>query len=166
VVISMSRNSRRIGSVLAASAFGLVLQLLWQGSALAGLGGDVQSVSTDRAVMRGQLRSTLMQRYDMHEIRTDGGTLVREYATPQGKVFAVTWSGPLPPNLQQLFGSYFDQYQNAAADSAQLHPGMHRQLSIAQPDFVVQSLGRMRAFHGKAYVPSLVPAGISVVSLQ
>ena len=151
---------------MAASAVGLALLLLCQVPAYANLGGDAQTVNADREVMRGQLRSTLMQQYDLHEISTDVGTVVHEYVTREGKVFAVTWSGPLPPNLQQLFGSYFEQYQAAAAASAQIHPGMHRQLSIAQPDLVVQSLGRMRAFHGKAYVPSLVPAGVSVVDLQ
>ena len=161
----MSKNLHRPGRIAAASALGLALQLLCQVPAFANLGGDAQTVSTDRAVMRGQLRSTLMQQYDLHEISTDGGTVVHEYVTRQGKVFAITWSGPMPPNLQQLFGSYFEQYRSAAAASAQIHPGMHRQLSIAQPDFVVQSLGRLRAFHGKAYIPSLVPAGVSVANL-
>jgi hypothetical protein len=43
---------------------------------------------------------------------------------------------------------------------------MHRQLSFANPDFVVESTGRLRNFRGKAYVPSLVPAGVSVADLQ
>jgi hypothetical protein len=37
---------------------------------------------------------------------------------------------------------------------------------VAQPDFVAQALGRLRAFRGKAYVPSLVPAGVDVTELQ
>jgi hypothetical protein len=138
--------------------------LLWQAPALAALGGDVRSVNADRELMQGQLLTTPMQQFDLHEITTTGGTVIREYMTPQGKVFAVTWRGPFPPNLQQLFGSYYEQFQTAATSSAQV--ASHRMLSIAAPDFVVQALGRMRSYHGKAFVPSLVPAGVSVAALQ
>jgi hypothetical protein len=138
---------------------------MWQSGALAGLGADTHSVSVDRAAMHGQVQSTSLQQYSLHEITTDGGTVVHEYATPQGTIFAVTWRGPMPPNLQQLFGSYSDQYQRAAAASAQVHPGTHRQLNVAQSDFVVHAFARMRYYHGQAYVPSLVPAGVSVAEL-
>jgi hypothetical protein len=79
-------------------------------------------------------------------------------------VFAVTWQGPTPPDLRQLFGSYFEPFRSAAA--AQSRPGGHRQLSIAQSDFVVQAIGHLRTFQGKAFVPSLVPAGVSVAELE
>jgi hypothetical protein len=138
--------------------------LLWQGSAFAALGGDVRSVTTDRATMHAQLQTTAMQQYDLHEITTSGGTRIHEYTTPQGKVFAITWQGPFAPNLQQLFGSYYQQYQSAAAAGSSV--GMHRMLSVRQSDFVVQALGRMRSYRGKAFVPSLVPSGVSVAALE
>ena len=59
-----------------------------------------------------------------------------------GKVFAVTWQGPRPPDLRQLFGSYFEPFQSAAA--AQSRPGMHRQVSVAQADFVVHAVALLR----------------------
>lgn len=131
---------------------------------MAHLGGDADSVSADRDVLRAQLRSTPMQQYERHEITTTAGTVVHEYASRQGTVFAVTWQGPLPPDLRQLFGNYYETYQSAA--TAQARPGAHRQLNIAAADLVVQSTGRLRAFTGRAYVPSLVPAGVSVADLQ
>jgi hypothetical protein len=150
-------------AALAPCALSLFGALLLQAPALAHLGGDADSVSTDRTVLRAELRSTPMQLYKLHEISTASGTLVREYETAQGTVFAVTWQGPLPPDLRQLFGNYYQQYQSAAA--AQPRAGMHRQLSIAQPDLVVQATGRLHAFRGRAYVPSLVPAGVAVADL-
>jgi hypothetical protein len=144
--------------------FSLFGTLLLQGPAAAHLGGDADSVNTDRQVFHAELRSIPMQQYNRHEITTEAGTMVHEYATRQGTVFAVTWQGPLPPDLQQLFGKYYEQYQSAA--SAQLRPGMHRQLNITGADLVVQSTARLRAFGGRAYVPSLVPAGVSVAELQ
>jgi hypothetical protein len=137
--------------------------LLWQAPVFAALGGDAHSLDADRTVMSGQLRSTSMQQYDLHEITTSGGTVIHEYMTRQGTVFAVTWRGPFAPNLQQLFGSYYQQFQKGVAGSA---PGMHRVMTIAQPDFVMHAVGLMRSYHGSAYVPSLVPTGVSVGTLQ
>lgn len=131
---------------------------------MARLGGDADSVTADRDAMHAQLRSTPMQLYSLHEISTPSGTVVHEYTTRAGTVFAVTWQGQLPPDLSQLFGNYYKQYQDAAA--AHSRPGMHRQLNFANPDFAVESTARMRSFIGKAYVPSLVPAGVSVAALQ
>jgi hypothetical protein len=155
---SMRTRTRLLGLTFAV--------LMWHSSAQAGLGGDAQSVPVDRVAMHGQVQSISLQQYDQHTITTDAGTIVNEYATRQGRIFAVTWQGPMPPNLQQLFGTYYEQYQSATAASAQAHPGTHRQLSVAQSDFVVQAFGRMRYYHGKAYVPSLVPAGVLVAGLQ
>jgi Protein of unknown function (DUF2844) len=141
------------------------LTLLWLASpASASLGGDVDSVSSDRITLKGQLVSTPMLQYQMHVITSISGTVVHEYLSHAGKVFAVTWQGPKPPDLRQLFGSYFEPFRSAAA--AQSRPGSHRQLNIAQSDFVVQAMGHMRDFQGKAYVPSLIPAGVSVADLE
>lgn len=115
--------------------------------------------------MRGQLQSTPMQQYELHQIVTSGGTVIREYMTPQGKVFAVTWRGSFPPNLQQLFGSYYEQFQEAVLAATQMRAGTRRMLGIAQPDFVVKESGRMRSYQGKAYVPSMIPAGVAVDAL-
>ena len=151
-------------SGIALCTFSLWGLLVLQAPALAHLGGDTDSVGADRDAMQAQLRSIPMQLYDMHEITTAGGGVVREYSTRQGTVFAVTWQGQLPPDLAQLFGNYYKQYQGAAA--AHSRPGMHRQLNISNPDFVVASTGRLRSFRGAAYVPSLVPTGVSAAELQ
>ena len=159
----MKPNNLRTSLALSAfiSLFGALLLPL---PAAAHLGGDSDSVDADRQQLSAELRSIPMQQYNLHEIRTASGTLVHEYATRQGTVFAVTWQGPLPPDLHQLFGDYYPRYQAAAA--AQVRPGMHRQLNIAAADLVVQSTGRLRAFRGVAYIPSLLPAGVSAADLQ
>jgi len=142
----------------------LVINLLLQTPAAAGLGGDANSVAADRDALKGQLRSTPMLQYQLHEITLGANSTVHEYSTLSGKVFAVTWQGFTPPDLRQLFGDYFTAYQSAAAMQAQ--PGMHRQLHVAKTDLVVTSGGHLRSFHGQAYVPSLVPAGVNVSALQ
>lgn len=144
--------------------FVLPVAFAWLASpASARLGGDYASVSDDSAQLKGQLVSTTMLNCDRHVITTGSGTVIHEYLSRSGKVFAVTWHGPLPPDLRQLFGDYFEPFSSAAA--AQSRPGGHRQLNIQQPDFVVQASGHLRAFQGSAYVPSLVPSGVSVADL-
>ena len=159
----MSDRISRAARVLA----GLMpVALLWLASlpVCASLGGDVGSVSADSVSFKGQLLSTGMLQYDQHDITTPSGTVVHEYLSRAGKVFAVSWHGPMPPDLRQLFGSYFEPFQSATA--AQSRPGMHRQVSVAQPDFVVHAVALLRTFQGKAYVPSLVPAGVAVADLK
>jgi hypothetical protein len=130
--------------------------------AFATLGEDVTSVENDRVQMKAQLRTSAVAGYTVHEIQAPTNTVVREYISAAGKVFAVSWHGPLLPDFQQTFGKYFDQY-NSAASSPRVG---RRHLSIEQTDFVVNSNGRMRAFHGYAYVPSLLPANFSVSDIK
>jgi hypothetical protein len=90
------------------------------------------------------------------------GTRVREYATPAGLVFAVTWNGPALPDLQQTLGTHFADYTMAA----QTNPNGHRHLHYAGSDVVIESGGRMRAFFGRAYLKALLPAGVSATELR
>jgi len=133
--------------------------------ALAALGGDVASVHQDQAHMKGTLKTTKAEAYTVHEIKANGGTVVKEYASPAGKVFAVSWRGPFIPNLQQLLGTYFDQFSQAAKAQRESHVG-RRPLNIQQPGLVVQSGGHMRGFIGRAYAPDLVPPGTNLDALQ
>jgi Protein of unknown function (DUF2844) len=153
----MITRNRILVSIMAAVA--------WQSCAWAGLGGTVRSVGADRQALRGGLQSASNEQYSMHVITTDGGTTVNEYANPQGTVFAISWDGPMAPNLQQLLGTYFAQYQSASTDTAAKHPGNHRHLSVVGDDLVVQSSARQRNFHGKAFIRSLVPSGLSIDDL-
>src|SRR5437016_834210 len=127
--------------------------------AFAALGGDATSVQADLARMKGALRITSTAGVTVHEITTSFGTVVREYLTPADKVFAVSWHGPVIPDLRQMLGDYYGQYEQAASAP---HPGGHRHLVIEQPGLVVQVSGRMRAFVGRAWVPGLVPQNFSV----
>ena len=95
-------------------------------------------------------------------LQTPQGVTVTEYADAAGVVFAVTWKGPFKPDLQQLLGSYFSPYVDAAkSQTQQLNLSL-----VTGSDIVVHSAGRMRGFLGVAWVPSLVPAGFDPSTLQ
>lgn len=95
-------------------------------------------------------------------IETPQGATVTEYADAAGTVFAITWKGPFKPDLQQLLGDYFGPYLQAA----RAQPQQLNQSRVHGADIVVHSAGRMRAFVGVAWVPSLVPAGFDPSTLQ
>lgn len=130
-------------------------------AALAALGDNVASVSSDRAHMHAQLKGvTSAVGFTVQEIEAPSGTLVREYVSPNGTVFAVSWTGPSKPDLRQIFGSYFQRFLSASS-TAHHDAASRRHFELRQPDLIVQSSGHMRAFHGRAYVPSLMPAGVT-----
>jgi hypothetical protein len=126
------------------------------------LGDSAASVLTDQARMKGTLRSIDNRTYVMHEITTQG-TVVREYVTPAGAVFAVGWEGQFTPNFQQLLGPYYQQAQAAAQQ------GPHRGRGptvIETPGLVLYQSGHMRSFHGQAYIPQLLPQGVQASDIR
>jgi hypothetical protein len=143
---------------LTRTAVCLLLTAMVTAPAWAALGGDATSVQSDLVRLKGTLRMTSTAAYTVHEITTSYGTVVREYISPADKVFAVSWRGPMIPDLRPMLGVYYGQYDQAASAP---HIG-HRHLVIDQPGLVLRSSGRMRAFFGRAWVPSLLPQNFSV----
>src|SRR6185436_21098514 len=133
-------------------------------TASAELGGNAASVQTDNNKLHAVMRATVSNGYTVHAIQTESGITIREYLSTAGKVFAVSWDGPVMPDLQQLLGQYFPAFSEAAA--ARRHAGIRGPVAIAQEDLVVQSGGRMRAFAGRAYVPSSVPPQVTIDEIQ
>jgi len=133
--------------------------------AFAGLGEAASSVQADQAHMQGSLRTTQTEAYTVQEIKAATGTVVREYVSTSGKVFAVAWQGPWPPDMRQILAGYFEQYQKAAQTQANSRAG-RRPLLIEQPGFIVQSGGHMRSFAGRAYIPEMLPQGVSAEEIR
>ena len=151
-----------------ALALGLLLAGETLAPAKAALGDKVASVQADQASMKGQLRSRSAPGYSVQEITAASGTVVREFVSPAGVVFAVSWNGPAMPNLQQTLGAYFTQYQ-AAVKSQRTARGQrlgHNHLEIRAPSLVVHAGGHMRQYFGLAYVPSLVPQNLSISDIH
>jgi hypothetical protein len=92
----------------------------------------------------------------------NSGTVVREFAVSSGKVFAVTWQGPVKPDLSQLLGPHFNRLVAAGPSP---HSD-HRSLRLQAPDIVIESGGRMRAFAGRAYLPALVPDSVNLGGIR
>jgi hypothetical protein len=128
--------------------------------AFASLGGNVGTVEADRVQMKAaQLRIIRANAYTLHELQSPAGVTIREYYAPGGTVFGVAWEGPWPPDMRQLLGSYFEQFQraNEAARSTRKTRGV---LVVNDGALVVRITGHARAFSGFAYAPGLLPQGV------
>ena len=124
--------------------------------ALAALGGDTASIEADRARLDGTTQIKQAATFHIHEITARNGATVREFVSPNGNVFGVAWKGQFAPDMQQLLGPYFEQYEAAVKAQKASYVG-RRPLNLQLPGLVVQMTGHMRALHGRAYLPQQLP---------
>jgi hypothetical protein len=100
--------------------------------------------------------------YSVYESRDTDGITVREYALPNNVVFAVSWQGPVRPDMNALLGSYFPNFVAAGRD------GSHGTGALIQRhgELQIQSAGHAGHFFGTAYLPRLMPADLRANNLQ
>jgi hypothetical protein len=115
--------------------------------------------SGKQAVLRRSV--TKSQLYSVVESQLENGTAIKEFTNADGRVFAVSWSGPILPDLQGLLGSHFSAF-DAGAKKAHRPGSLGAPLNIEQDKLVVRSNGRMRHFFGHAYAPDLIPSGVNI----
>lgn len=132
--------------------------------ALATLGEPADSIAADlRALGATQKATTVRANYTVQEVASPSAT-VREYANLSGTIFAVAWKGLMHPNLTPLLGRYFPEYQEASQRAARV-PGQRR-MQVKGDRVVVERWGHMRALQGRAYLPALLPPGVTVDEIQ
>jgi len=131
-------------------------------SGFAALGGDEGSVVSDQVKFQASRRVVPEHGYRVHEISRDDGLLIREYVSFEGKVFGVSWKGPTLPDLSQLLGSSFAEFQNSLPPK----PSRRKAAVVHNTDLVVESTGHTRAFQGRAYLNSMLPDGVTQEVVQ
>ena len=141
----------------------LALALLgaW-GPAAATLGEDMNTVQVDQARLQATLEITGTAGFALHQMRLPSGTVVNEYVSPSGMVFAISWQGPALPDLRQVLGRYFEQYVDAVR-TQDIGSASGR---TAGTGLVVQSRGHMRAFFGRVYLQPMLPRGVQAEDIQ
>jgi hypothetical protein len=129
------------------------------------LGESADSVASDRRALSAVQRGTQVHnRYTTEEIASDS-TVVREYVSPSGVVFGIAWNGLAYPDLTPLLGSYASDYR-AALKEVQRKPGVKRRQVVKTDCVVVEKWGHMRNLRGRAYVPALIPPGVTVDEIK
>ncbi|MGA2986794.1 MAG: DUF2844 domain-containing protein [Terriglobia bacterium] len=144
------------------SIFAVLLMLMGSVPAWAALGDNIASVNSDAQVLGGKHQIVAKVGYNLHQITMADGSVVNEFASPAGTVFGVSWQGHFMPNLQQLLGTYMTNLQQGQRTQAV----RRRAVAIQGDNFVFSSMGHMRSFRGRAYVPGLVPANLTPEVVQ
>jgi hypothetical protein len=126
------------------------------------LGESVDSVLSDQQRLRGELRSAVGEGFSVHEISSADGTLVREYVSPAGLVFGVSWHGPFVPDLALVLGPYFHEFQQASQTPVR----RRGPLALRTESLVIQLGGHMRAFRGRVYLAHALPDALSEAVVQ
>jgi hypothetical protein len=153
----------RVKTLFSSTIFLLLLFILNVHPSFAALGEVEDSVTSDQTKILGPKASFSMTahgNYRMHEMKKTNQT-VHEFVTSDGRVFAVTWKGPVHPDFSVLFGNYFKDYQDArqAAHDQRLR---RRSGTIESGDLHVEIGGHMAAQSGRAWVKSILPAGFDI----
>jgi Protein of unknown function (DUF2844). len=131
----------------------------------AALGGAPGTGAASQPVLRSAVSLNASEAAALYTMRASSGAdgvTIHEYVLPSNVVFAVTWQGPVRPDMSALLGSYFPNFTNAAAQRARGAGPMIEH----NGDFHIESAGRAGRFFGKAYLPRLVPANVRVEQLQ
>lgn len=101
--------------------------------------------------------------YVLRSTSLESGTQVKQYLLPAGTVFAVTWEGPILPDLKALLGKYF---ATLVAESERAPRAGRSRVTVNTPEVVINSGGHMRAFEGGAWLPGEFPAGFAADDLR
>jgi len=128
------------------------------------LGGSATTVTQEGQPLATNGRALAQQNHGVQQqsILTAQNVTVTEYSSG-GVVFAISWTGPVMPDLSQLLGTYFSQYTTKLpAPTAAMR---NKPITIQTPNLVLHAGGHMRAFSGSAYAPGLVPAGLNLGTL-
>jgi len=142
----------------------MTIILLSASQTKATLGESADSVASDQKSLSAVRRATTIRHgYTVQEITSDP-TTVREYVAPSGVVFGIAWNGLVYPDLTPLLGSYASEYQEALRRTPR-NPG-RRSLQIRTNRIVVEKWGHMRNLQGRAYLPGLVPLGVSINEIK
>ncbi len=147
---------RLVGVAMAA----LLATSLSGAPAAATLGRGADSVATDgRALGATPRAATRRARFTVHELRREGLT-VREYANDAGVIFALAWRGVNHPDLAPLLGDYLGDYDAARARSATAR-GHDRYRVVTGARVVVVKSGQLPSVTGQAFIPTLLPEGVT-----
>lgn len=134
-------------------------------SAYAGLGDKVEvALKTDRAALgASKLQTTEKEHYKIHEL-SSGKMKLREYES-NGQIFGLGWEASTQPDLRNLLGRYFSDFEKAARNKPRLK-GRAPFNRVEGENVIVERSGHMRAMRGKAYARDLMPEQVSADEIQ
>ena len=149
--------NRLKGVFVRATPFLSVLLMAYAGAGHAALGASPEQFNAEATTIVSNVTAAGLK-YLTRDTTLATGTRVSEYVSDNGVVFAVSWDGPMLPDLKALLGKYFD---TMVAESAKSPRAGRSRIAVNLPEVVINSGGHMRAFEGSAWIPAEFPAGFS-----
>lgn len=131
--------------------------------ARAGLGERADAIAADRKALEAEPGGTVAHGGYTVERMQSPANRVREFVSPSGVVFGVAWDGISHPDLDRLLGAYAPEWRRAVAKPS---TGSRRHRRVRAGGLVVETWGHMRSLHGRAWVSSLVPRGVSADAVR
>ena len=155
-------KTKKLSALL--TGFSLALILLTGQQVQATLGESADSVEANKKALHAVSSVTrTTSKYTVHEIHSEVND-VREYVSPSGIVFGIAWNGLTNPDLTQLLGTYASEHKKAVSQFKR-QPG-RRHSRIKSDNIVVERWGHMRNMQGRAFVPALIPEGVSIDEIK
>ena len=145
------------------NAIAILLLISHCASSYAALGAAPEKFAGTQAGLNARVLSSELGSYRRIDTTLPSGTVVREYVTGSGVVFAVSWNGPFLPDLRALLGQHFE---TLAREAARRPKAGHSHISIEHPEVVIDSGGHMRAYAGRAWLPGQLPAGLTPDAIE
>lgn len=144
---------------------GTLALLLLSSVANAYLGGTTDTVESDAQSLGAALNASNTTTNSAYTVRTMNvhGTLIREYISSAGSVFGVAWSGKKHPNFRALLGEYTSEFDSGLKDEAsskKMRRGVPGHF-IQTDHLVAKYSGHPGHMTGQAYVPDLIPQGVT-----
>lgn len=128
------------------------------------LGEGADSVAKDRKALSAVKGvTTTLGKYTIQESASNA-TTVREYLNASGVVFAIAWNGMVQPDLTSLLGSYNSDFRNAQQQATRRRG--QKQSRFQGENVIVETWGHMRDMQGRAYLPALIPTGVSLDEIK
>jgi len=128
-------------------------------SAHAALGEPAASVTVEQAQLHAARRQTFGPQVQVHTLQWADGSQVRQYAGPDGRIYAVAWNTRGKPQLALLLGSHYDRYVAAVRAAQRARPGIQHAGQWPDGELVVEAVAHGTVFSGRAYLSTMIPAG-------
>ena len=134
-------------------------------SAWAGLGEMKPSVTQSVAKMVARRSASLRTGYSVHDTIFPDGSQTPEFVSMGGVIFAVRWNAQHKPNMADLLGSSYMEYDSMARKMT-ASGRLQRNFRHDGNDFVINSTSHLHVFSGLAYRVALMPPGLRPDQLE
>jgi hypothetical protein len=129
------------------------------------LNGTISSIDVDRDYVAGKVTANPRFGSTVYEITDRNGTIIREYASPAGRIFAISWEGRFMPEMKHFLGDLFEPYVSAMRSEHKTH-NWRQPILIHTSNLTFENDGHMGWYYGRAYVESSVPGGFSIDDIR